>query len=94
MGWSFRKSANIGGLRLNFSKSGMGASVGAITRKVLEEAAGPDYNPRTRYRRKLVRLAIMFRTALLALNISFSRRRRRASWTVPAQISSTRFKPD
>jgi Protein of unknown function (DUF4236) len=28
MGWYFRKSMNMGGLRLNFSKSGVGASVG------------------------------------------------------------------
>jgi hypothetical protein len=28
MGWSFHRSLNLGGLRLNFSKSGIGASVG------------------------------------------------------------------
>ncbi len=29
MGWSFRKSINIGPLRVNLSKSGIGASIGA-----------------------------------------------------------------
>lgn len=40
MGFRFRKSVNIGGARINFSKSGIGASMGGKGFRVTKKAGG------------------------------------------------------
>lgn len=40
MGWSFRKSKNIGPVRLNFSKSGVGYSIGSKHMRYTKSATG------------------------------------------------------
>jgi hypothetical protein len=43
MGWDFRRSLKLGPLKLNFSKSGMGYSVGARGFRVGQDAKGRSY---------------------------------------------------
>ncbi len=43
MGWTFRRSVNLGPLRLNLSKSGLGYSVGARGFRVGKDAKGRKY---------------------------------------------------
>jgi hypothetical protein len=43
MGWGFRKSAKIGGMKVNFSKSGMGVSVGTKGARVGISSKGKAY---------------------------------------------------
>ena len=43
MGWGFRRSLKLGPLKLNFSKSGMGYSVGARGFRVGKDAKGRSY---------------------------------------------------
>ena len=43
MGWSFRRSLNLGPLRLNASKSGIGYSVGVRGFRVGKDAKGRKY---------------------------------------------------
>lgn len=43
MGWNFQRSLNIGPLRLNASKSGIGYSVGARGFRVGKDAKGRNY---------------------------------------------------
>jgi hypothetical protein len=43
MGWSFRKSVNLGPLRINLSKSGVGYSVGTRGFRVGQDARGRRY---------------------------------------------------
>ena len=51
MGWGFRRSINLGPLRLNLSKSGLGYSVGTRGFRVGKDATGRKYRaisiPRT-----------------------------------------------
>src|SRR5579859_6988024 len=44
MGWNFRRSVNFGPLRVNFSKSGVGYSVGTRGLRVGKDAAGRKYS--------------------------------------------------
>ena len=43
MGWSFRRSVNLGPLRINLSKSGVGYSVGMRGFRVGQDARGLRY---------------------------------------------------
>lgn len=43
MGWNFRRSINLGPLRINASKSGIGYSVGGRGFRVGEDAKGRKY---------------------------------------------------
>lgn len=43
MGWNFRRSLNLGPLRLNASKSGIGYSVGVRSFRVGKDAKGRKY---------------------------------------------------
>lgn len=43
MGWRFRKSINLGGVRLNFSKKGVGYSVGCKGIRLTKRADGKLY---------------------------------------------------
>jgi hypothetical protein len=43
MGWSFRRSINLGPLRVNLSKSGVGYSVGGRGFRVGQDARGRRY---------------------------------------------------
>jgi hypothetical protein len=43
MGWSFRRSVNLGPLRINLSKSGVGYSVGTRGFRVGQDARGRRY---------------------------------------------------
>jgi hypothetical protein len=43
MGWSFRRSLKLGPLKLNFSKSGVGCSVGVRGFRVGKDAKGRSY---------------------------------------------------
>lgn len=43
MGFRFRKSINLGGLRLNLSKSGLGYSVGTTGYRITKSATGKTY---------------------------------------------------
>jgi hypothetical protein len=43
MGWGFRRSVNLGPLRLNLSKSGLGYSVGTRGFRVGKDAKGRKY---------------------------------------------------
>jgi hypothetical protein len=44
MGWSFRRSINIGPFRINFSKSGISFSVGAAGLRAGVNAKGRKYS--------------------------------------------------
>ncbi|MGA2735904.1 MAG: DUF4236 domain-containing protein [Bryobacteraceae bacterium] len=44
MGWNLRRSINFGPLRVNFSKSGVGYSVGTRGLRVGRDAAGRKYS--------------------------------------------------
>jgi hypothetical protein len=44
MGWSFRRSARFGPLRLNLSKSGIGYSVGFRGFRIGKDAKGRNYS--------------------------------------------------
>jgi hypothetical protein len=44
MGWSFRRSARLGPLRINFSKSGVGWSLGGRGFRMGKDAKGRDYS--------------------------------------------------
>jgi len=44
MGWNLRRSVNFGPLRINFSKSGVGYSVGTRGLRVGKDAAGRKYS--------------------------------------------------
>ena len=44
MGWSFRRSINLGPLRLNLSKKGAGFSVGGRGLRAGRDAKGRDYS--------------------------------------------------
>lgn len=44
MGWSFRRSAKLGPLRLNFSKSGVGWSVGGKGFRYGKDSKGRTYS--------------------------------------------------
>jgi hypothetical protein len=43
MGWGFRRSIKLGPLKLNFSKSGVGYSVGVRGYRVGKDARGRSY---------------------------------------------------
>ncbi len=43
MGWGFRRSVNLGPLRLNLSKSGVGYSVGTRGFRIGKDAVGRKY---------------------------------------------------
>ena len=43
MGWNFRRSVNLGPLRVNLSKKGVGYSVGAKGFRAGRDAQGRDY---------------------------------------------------
>jgi hypothetical protein len=43
MGFSFRKSINLGILRINFSKSGIGFSIGIFGFRIVKPAKGKPY---------------------------------------------------
>jgi len=43
MGWSFRRSVNLGPLRVNLSRKGVGYSVGAKGFRAGRDAQGRDY---------------------------------------------------
>ena len=44
MGWNLRRSVNFGPLRINFSKSGVGYSVGTRGLRLGKDAAGRTYS--------------------------------------------------
>jgi hypothetical protein len=44
MGWSFRRSARLGPLRVNFSKSGVGWSLGGRGFRIGKDAKGRTYS--------------------------------------------------
>jgi hypothetical protein len=44
MGWSFRRSARFGPFRLNFSKSGIGWSLGGRGLRIGKDAKGRTYS--------------------------------------------------
>jgi len=44
MGWNLRRSVNFGPLRINFSKSGIGYSVGSRGLRIGKDAAGRTYS--------------------------------------------------
>ena len=44
MGWQFRKSKKLGPVRLNFSKSGIGYSIGNKLFRHTKTATGETYN--------------------------------------------------
>jgi hypothetical protein len=44
VGWNFRRSARLGPLRLNFSKSGIGYSVGVRGLRIGKDAKGRTYS--------------------------------------------------
>ena len=44
MGWSFRRSVNLGPFRMNFSKSGIGYSFGVKNARIGRDARGRKYS--------------------------------------------------
>lgn len=44
MGWSFRRSINVGPFRMNFSKSGIGYSAGIHGARIGRDAKGRKYS--------------------------------------------------